>query len=85
MELPNSGTYELDSKCTGITKVKEAIYLICQYEKINYVMEIRGDKPRELKLNRYYDDSFLEGIRDVEPLGYDKVALIGDEQAIVIG
>ena len=37
------------------------------------------------KVNRYYDDSFVEGIRKVEPIGYDKMALIGDEDILILG
>jgi hypothetical protein len=41
-------------------------------------MEIRADKNDQLKLNRYYDDAFLEGIRSVQSLGYDKIVLMGE-------
>lgn len=51
---------------------------------MNFVAEYRVEGEK-LVLNRYYDDAVVEGIRDVESLGYDKIALIGDEQAIIIG
>ncbi len=36
-------------------------------------------------LNRYYDESLLEGIRNVQGLGFDKIVLVGDEEVILIG
>lgn len=45
-------------------------------------LRIEGSK---LVLNRFYDEGFLSGVRDVQSIGYDKISLIGDEQAIVIG
>ena len=38
-----------------------------------------------MNVNRYYDDAILEGVRKVEPLGYDKVALIGDDEIMMVG
>lgn len=35
-------------------------------------------------LNRFYDDSVIEGVRDVQYLGFDKIAVIGDEQSLII-
>ena len=77
-------TYELHGTCADITRVGSTLYLGCSYNKINYVVEmwIQG---AEVEVNRYYDDTMLEGVRKVEPLGFDKVALLGDDEVMVVG
>ena len=56
----------------------------CQYERINYVIEMRVEG-LEAAVNRYFDDASLEGVRKVEALGFDKVALIGDDELMMLG
>ena len=38
-----------------------------------------------VKINRFYDDFTTEGVRKVEPLGYDKMVLIGDGSFTILG
>lgn len=70
--------YAINGMCKHITRIKSTLFLGCEYDKINFVAEYRIEAEGKLVLNRYYDDAVVEGIRDVESLGYDKIALIGD-------
>lgn len=50
--------YDIDGTCKTISKIKEALYLTCQYERINFVTELKVEG-QALTLNRYYDDNLL--------------------------
>ena len=58
-------------------RIKDSLYLICSYEKINYITELLI-ADNDLVINRYYDDQWLEGVKDVIGLGQEKIMLIGE-------
>ena len=57
--------------------IKDTLFLGCEYEHINFVIEAQLNGS-EAKLNRFYDDETVEGVRKVVPIGYDKMGIIGD-------
>lgn len=81
--------YNINTQCQKISLIDNVLYLGCKYERVNFIQElilkpkvVRGEADRypyeDIKINRYYDDYLLDGVRDVEQLGNNRIALIGD-------
>ena len=82
LSIPASGNYsvveyDFEGECRKLKKIKDVLYLMCSYDKINFITELKIGE-NDLMINRYYDDNTLEGIKDVISLGYEKILLIGE-------
>jgi hypothetical protein len=64
-------------------RVGSILYIVCEYERIPYVMEIGLVVPHRY-LNRYYDDRHVEGLWHVTKLGENLVALVGNTELMVV-
>lgn len=89
LSIPFSGNssvveYEFEGDCRKLKKIRDALYLMCSYEKINFIRELKIEE-NNIIVNRYYDDNTLEGIKDVISLGFEKILLIGENEATIIG